>query len=554
MPFNPLQYPLAYMPPQLVSAVSTWPGHTPFAFALVQMLRPKTIVELGTLQGDSYCAFCQAVAALKLPTRCWAVDSWENDGGEQSLAALRAVHDPQYATFSQLMRMTFDAAASHFAPGGIDLLHLDGSTDHAAAARDLQTWLPKLSDQSVLLLHNVSQLRQLWREITLGKPHFLFEQSGGLGIVAIGKTISASLGEFLNDANTTPQLIRAHFARLGDAVELLQHQKRLLQPLLKMQMDVNIWKQRAGQWVDPKTTDPRAAFGDAIGFTNNLAAQIQIALNDDLAVRHQLQIARQISARNEKLEVVATPANRSISVIICSIDDKKFSESRAMYTRLLQSKTYEIIRISDAKSMCEGYNRGIDQSTGDVLIFSHDDIEILNPNFADRLLKHLESFDLVGLAGTSRLCGNLWSAAGPPYTFGQVTHRTPGGGYSVNFFGGHGAIHGNIQAVDGLMFAVNRRVIQTVRFDESLDGFHFYDLDFSASVHAAGFRLGVANNIQSIHDSTGSYGAEWEIRAEKFRQKWASKLPPATSRAFQFLAIIVDTREEILEVTQMELH
>ena len=101
------------------------------------------------------------------------------------------------------------------------------------------------------------------------------------------------------------------------------------------------------------------------------------------------------------------------------------------------------------------------------------------------------------------------------------------------------------------MFAVNRRVVEAVRFDESLDGFHFYDLDFSASVHAAGFRLGVANNLQSIHDSHGSYGQEWERRGEKFRLKWASKLPPATSRAFQFLAIVVDTRDEILEVAEI---
>ncbi len=52
-----------------------------------------------------------------------------------------------------------------------------------------------------------------------------------------------------------------------------------------------------------------------------------------------------------------------ISVIVCSIDDKKFGAVDYTYRKLLSADGHEceVIRIPDARSMCEGYNRGFAQ-------------------------------------------------------------------------------------------------------------------------------------------------------------------------------------------------
>ena len=112
--FNPLEFPLALSQSQRLTEVTSWHEHIPFAFALIDMIRPSVFVELGTHKGDSYCTFCQAVDVLGLPTRCYAVDTWEGAPhagfyGPEVLSEVRGHHAPLYDHFSQLIQSTFDA-------------------------------------------------------------------------------------------------------------------------------------------------------------------------------------------------------------------------------------------------------------------------------------------------------------------------------------------------------------------------------------------------------------------------------------------------------------
>ena len=92
-----------------------------------------------------------------------------------------------------------------------------------------------------------------------------------------------------------------------------------------------------------------------------------------------------------------------ISIIICSITAHKLALVTANFKAVLGAAPYEIIDIHDARSLSEGYNRGIARSRGDIVIFCHDDIEILTPAFYQLLCNHLETYDVVGCAGTNCL-------------------------------------------------------------------------------------------------------------------------------------------------------
>ena len=70
---------------------SAWTGHVPFAFWLVEALRPAILVELGTHNGTSFLAFCQAIKAQGVPGKAFAVDTWQGD--EQAGHYGDEVHD-----------------------------------------------------------------------------------------------------------------------------------------------------------------------------------------------------------------------------------------------------------------------------------------------------------------------------------------------------------------------------------------------------------------------------------------------------------------------------
>jgi hypothetical protein len=309
--FNPLDHPLLFLEPRLVSDTSAWVGHIPLAFLLIDLLRPRRVVELGTQRGDSYCAFCQAIDALGLPgpdaAGCvaTAIDTWAGDpqsGAAQPgvLAELRAHHDRLYGRFSTLLQMPFDAALDGFADHSIDLLHIDGRHDYASVRHDFYAWRPKLSDAAVVLFHDTHLRRagfdvhRLWDELCASYPHVAFGHSAGLGILAVGERVPAPFERFLAAARARGTLVEMLLARLGQRLELLRSQRILCGAVREQAAAAGAWRLATGQAPRPTGASPQAA---ATGVADDLVAAALDAAN----VRMSLRRTREKLARAHPL-------------------------------------------------------------------------------------------------------------------------------------------------------------------------------------------------------------------------------------------------------------
>lgn len=225
----------------------------------------------------------------------------------------------------------------------------------------------------------------------------------------------------------------------------------------------------------------------------------------------------------------------SISVVICSVDADKFQRVSALYRRLLAGVTHQIVGIHDARSLCEAYNRALRDVRGDIVVFSHDDVDILAPDFAARLVAALARFDVVGVAGATRAAGPAWSWAGHPHVHGWITHRSAATGDWLVSISSPWPVVGGAQVLDGVLLAGWRRVFEAVRFDAAtFDGFHFYDVDFTLRAARAGWRIGICAELLLVHESEGRFDADWNRFADRFRAKYPDlDAPPGVSHRYE---------------------
>lgn len=224
---------------------SAWTGHAPFAAALVEVLRPSTLVELGTHLGFSYFVFCETIARLGLDTRAVAVDSWEGDehagryDGDRVYGSVREINE-QYQAFSTLTRSYFDKALPGFEDGSIDLLHIDGRHRYEDVSGEFEAWLPKMSDRGVMIFHDTNEFREgfgvhrFWAEVESRYPSFHFLHSHGLGVLGVGSRLDDRVSEMFRILAESPDDSRAAFESIADDVVA----RSALEPLPKRVSDL----------------------------------------------------------------------------------------------------------------------------------------------------------------------------------------------------------------------------------------------------------------------------------------------------------------------------
>lgn len=220
-----------------------------------------------------------------------------------------------------------------------------------------------------------------------------------------------------------------------------------------------------------------------------------------------------------------------ISAIVCSTDTRKLSKHRSwLESTAGVALEYVAVENQEGKALARVWNENAEKARGEILLFLHDDLFPLTPNWGKKLealFAQPEPPVLAGLAGTRYLAAENpgWATAGRPYLLGRMLSLSPEGVPVAQFYSDPGEPRDAV-AVDGCFMATSRAAFQSgPGFDgETFSAFHFYDMDFCMQARQRG-RVVVCRDILAFHRSGGAFDEKWRYWREVFQKKWENALP-----------------------------
>ena len=221
------------------------------------------------------------------------------------------------------------------------------------------------------------------------------------------------------------------------------------------------------------------------------------------------------------------------SVIICSIHPTLLEQVKTSLAQTIGAP-YQLLvwdNRTAQKGLCEVYNLMAAQATQPFCCFIHEDIVFQTYHWGRLLTDAFDADPAVGLIGVAgpvykSKTPSGWSSGLPAIDRANILHRDPQGQSIHILRNPSGATTESVVCVDGVFLCTPTHVWREKRFNqETLKGFHLYDLDFSFRV-ASQHRLIVHYGIDIMHLTTGgNFGDEWVVTTLDWHRDHSRQLP-----------------------------
>lgn len=212
---------------------------------------------------------------------------------------------------------------------------------------------------------------------------------------------------------------------------------------------------------------------------------------------------------------------------LCVVDNGSTDGTEAWIRALGESRPLRYVKNPGNVGLIRALNQGARAATGELLCFLHNDAEMLEARWLERLRAGLDGEPRVGLAG---LYGVRRLRRDGRYVGRTIVHCLAG---RANLR----APVVEVAAVDGVCLCLRRSLLDDLGgFDEGYGFFHGYDRDLSFAVREAGWRC-VVVDAPFVHRGGGTRTgqgapldaatdlAQRQAALDRFARKWRHRLP-----------------------------
>jgi GT2 family glycosyltransferase len=244
-----------------------------------------------------------------------------------------------------------------------------------------------------------------------------------------------------------------------------------------------------------------------------------------------------------------------LSVIVCS-RKKDLDENFVKNIQNTIGVSYEIINIDNSEnkySIFKAYNQGYKRSTKAYLCFVHDDVIFHSENWGARVIEHLQDTQtgIIGVAGGDLVprVPSSWSTLISPSHNIIESHKKRKSELDITIKPkDYNKSKRSTITLDGVFMCMRRGLMNEIKFDESLKGFHCYDYDITLQSVVAGYKNYVMYDIKLEHFSGGKTNIEYFRNLISVFKKWEKYLPLIGQN------ITDDERKNIYEIEKRKLH
>lgn len=224
----------------------------------------------------------------------------------------------------------------------------------------------------------------------------------------------------------------------------------------------------------------------------------------------------------------------------CAVTDGDvFARCAEAGVRRLADAGGELLAQPSVGSLPRNYNllreRAAERSDLEALVLLHQDVEIVDPRFAQTVRDTLADPDvaIAGCAGAIGVRGLAWWEGS--ITWASVTQR-------YEEFGGAGEVPGvswraddghrgyvgtgEVDAIDGCLIVLSPWAVRNLSFDEQLARRHGYDVDICLQARAAGRKV-VTSDLRVVHHHSLDLlpdAEEWIQAHIALAEKWEGQL------------------------------
>jgi len=240
-----------------------------------------------------------------------------------------------------------------------------------------------------------------------------------------------------------------------------------------------------------------------------------------------------------------------LSIIVCS-RNKNLPKDFVDNILNTVGVVYEIISIDNSEnqySIFSAYNIGFAKSKYPYICFVHEDVFFHTTNWGEKVIAHLQNPNtgIIGLAGAGIVTRVPASWSSLLSLSENIIQSDRSGKKETEIFRLPLNYTKSVRSVillDGVFMCMRRELMEKIRFDETLNGFHGYDFDISIQSTVKGYVNNVIYDIVLEHFSRGKTDKLYYKNLITVFKKWESYLPVSLNNSSEKMLSEITKNED----------